>query len=880
MTSSSPPVLPPAAAHWQALMQHIGSLHPRSGSTRSVVLLPFVQLLPAAKQAWLAQYPSGLMPRFETSSSWAEGLPPQAGEYGAYSQNRAQDALSARALLATLPSLQDRADSLCPDFLDLCVELAPLAASQPNAAQRATWAQHWAQELPRLLPEGDFLHTERLLQAAAVAWLGVAGFASDALFSPAAGAHFDQLLLVQGLHADPLAQALGDFWQAQGKRVERCQLAAPLELHSPAPAPRIMACADGEDMLARSAYAVLQHLENGTKPVALIAQDRHATRQLRAMLEAQGARIKDETGWKLSTTHAASLLWALLDAALQPANNAAQMAWLHSSLPPDDAGLQQLEKQLGKSHVTLTHNASAQKTFQHAPAALALLDTLAALGQALPLRKKLPLADWQNRLQQALALHGLHTRLQQDEAGAQILRLLEQSYQHNSPLSLQQFAHWLRDVLENAHFLSPSAPQQPDVFILPAAQLLGRSFAAVVWPGVDAQRLPLLPKQNSAFSSAQKQALGLPSAQAHAAVQLQVFLLAMQQPQLSLLWQKMDGEQALAPSPLLQVWQQAQGANCAPLPDLPELPFVNLPTTAQLPPQAQAGALRLSHISASGYAALRRCPYQFFTQQLLGLREADEAEQDPDASDWGQLVHATLADFHQQRQQAGDDGKSTEKSAARDAALLAACAEEALQQLMQQYSQNQAAMLLPYRRSWPQLAAHYLAWLAQDEADGDWHFAHAEYLPPTAACLQLPAPDAPLPLTGRIDRIDRNSAGQIRVIDYKTSNAKSLEKHIQNPLEDTQLPFYALLLGQQQAQLDGALYLAVNEKEACKALEQEQWQDAAAALQAGMQQDIGRIYAGAAMPALGHEEKACSYCPARGLCRKGQWQSPAATPSA
>lgn len=871
MTSSSAPVfsssLPddasPASRHWQALLQYIAQLHPRNSSIRTVVLLPFVQLLPAAKQAWLAQHHTGLMPRFETTSTWAASLPPVAIDEASYSQNRAQDSLRARALLADLPSLKSQGENLCAPLLDLCAELAPLAASLPSAAARAAWGQHWAQALPHLLPEGDFLHTERVLQAAAAAWLGISNFASDALFSPAVGAQFDQLLLVQGLRPDPLSNALADFWQAQGKRIERLAfIAAPLDMASLTPAPQIYACMDGEDLLAHSAYAVLQHLERGEKPVALIAQDRHATRQLRAMLQAQGARIKDETGWKLSTTHAASLVWALLEAALQPQNNAAQIAWLRNCLPHEHTGLAQLEKQLGKTHITLTQATSVQKIGANfSAAALALLDDLATLSKALPSHKKLPISQWQEGLQHALTLHGQQTRLQQDEAGAQILRLIEQAYEHSSPISLRQFANWLRDVLENAHFLSPSAPQQPDVFILPAAQLLGRSFAAVVWPGVDAQRLPLLPKANSALSRTQKIALGLPSAEDSAAAQQQTFLLAMQQTRLTLLWQKMEGEQALAVSPLLQVWQQTQGVGNAALPDLP---CTSLPNTPQLPPQAQAGALRLAHISASGYEALRRCPYQFFAQQLLGLRQEQELDQDPDLSDWGTLVHATLKAFHEER---------TSQPEADASAQLAACAEGEMQKLMQQYSTDNAAMLLPYRHSWPQLAAHYLTWLAQDEST-DWRYAAGEYQPEPRCQLHLSAPEAPLPLTGRIDRLDRNAAGQLRVLDYKTGNSKGLKDKIKAPLEDTQLPFYALLLGEQQTQLDSVLYLAVNEKNPTEAIAQNQWQDAAAALQAGMVQDLDRIYAGAPMTALGHEEKACQYCQARSLCRKGQWLNP------
>ena len=859
LSPSTTPKPPPAAAHWQALMQGIARLHPSASSSRTLVLLPFVQLLPTAKTQWLAQRSSGLMPRFETSSSWMASLPPMALAAHDYRQNIAQDSLQARDLLLQNQHLRSRSELLYQPLLDICAELAPLAASCPPSA-RPAWGQRWQTALPDLLPGGDFLDTERQLQAIAVAWLGLSDFASDALFSPAAGQQFEQIILVHGLRADPLSRSLAAYWQALGKSVHELPLAPPLHmpaLPDAANPPQIYACADEAALLAHSAYAVLQNLGAGRQPVALIAQDRHATRQLRATLEAQGARIKDETGWKLSTTHAASLVWAVLDAALQPSSNAAQIAWLHSCLPKAHPGLTQLEKQLGKTHATLSQTASAAHILQLPDAAMALLDDIATLGKTLPSRQNLPLTEWQDRLLCCLALHGLQQRLQQDEAGAQILRLLEPAAPSSRSISLRQFSAWLRDVLEDAHFLSPSAPLQPDVVILPAAQLLGRSFAAVVWPGVDAQRLPLLPKDSRTLSHAQRSALDLPSAQANADMQQQIFLLAMQQPQLAIFWQKMDGEQALAPSPLLQVWQQAQGQPCAQLPDLPHK---LLPRTPQLPPQAQAGALRLRHISASGYEALRRCPYQFFSQQLLGLRADEELEQDPEASDWGTLVHRSLKAFHELRQQQPQGDA---------AAQLASCAQREMEKLVQQYSANNATMLLPYRHSWPQLAAHYLSWLAQDEA-GDWRFEQGEYQPRSSS-LTLPAPESPLPLKGSIDRIDRNGAGHMRLLDYKTGSSSGLKEKIKTPLEDTQLPFYALLLGTEQPQLDSAMYLAVNDKESVQSLSQTQWQAAATALQAGMQQDFQRIYAGAHLLALGHEEKTCPYCPARGLCRKGQW---------
>jgi ATP-dependent helicase/nuclease subunit B len=42
-------------------------------------------------------------------------------------------------------------------------------------------------------------------------------------------------------------------------------------------------------------------------------------------------------------------------------------------------------------------------------------------------------------------------------------------------------------------------------------------------------------------------------------------------------------------------------------------------------------------------------------------------------------------------------------------------------------------------------------------------------------------------------------------------------------------------------------------------------------LRAGIRSDLGRIAAGAPLPALG-EGPVCDFCAARGLCRKDFWQ--------
>jgi ATP-dependent helicase/nuclease subunit B len=76
---------------------------------------------------------------------------------------------------------------------------------------------------------------------------------------------------------------------------------------------------------------VLAHLAQGRSPVALIAQDRQLTRRVGAMLAERGIAMRDETGWKLSTTRAAAGLMSLLRAMPWDASTDAVLDWLKNA---------------------------------------------------------------------------------------------------------------------------------------------------------------------------------------------------------------------------------------------------------------------------------------------------------------------------------------------------------------------------------------------------------------------------------------------------------------------------------------------------------------------------------------------------------------------
>src|SRR5690606_31838378 len=106
---------------------------------------------------------------------------------------------------------------------------------------------------------------------------------------------------------------------------------------------------------------------------------------------------------------------------------------------------------------------------------------------------------------------------------------------------------------------------------------------------------------------------------------------------------------------------------------------------------------------------------------------------------------------------------------------------------------------------------------------------------------------------GELDRIHHSAEGTPLLIDYKTESRARTEARIKQPLEDTQLAFYAALLGAPELR---AAYLSLSDVrggagETVQLMEQRELLAARDALLDGLLHDLDRIAAGAALPALG-----------------------------
>lgn len=825
---------------WQQWLVDI-SVHMRARSAhpaRTVVLLPYAQLMPQAARMWARVHPDGFAPRFETTQNWCRSLGgpgPSATDLGG---DPAFDALTARALLEQA-GVREQAEVATPLLLDSARELAALAAAVPPQ-ERAAWGQR-ARAAALMGLEAGALALEARVAQVAVAWAANSSYASDILFSSQVVEAIDCLVIVPGLQPDPLPAGLQPVWG------ERLRVLETPVVDATAAAVAFHETEDVQDEALRAAACVLRHLEAGRSPVAVAVIDRALMRRLRAMLAAHGVQMRDETGWKLSTSRAGAQLMAALRAAAWNASSDAVLDWLKHAPACDALALRELESALRRRpqrawrHVPNTLEARAPSTL---PELLAQVEAWRA-----PLQGTRTLAEWLVVLRGLLQATGQWAALQADLAGADVLAALRLEETASVPadapwarrrLNLADFTRWVDQVLESASF-KPEYPAQEQAVLLPLAQMLGREFAAVVLPGCDEQRLPTSPEPGGLWTAAQRAALGLPTRETLEAALRAAWADALVRPRVDVLWRRSDeGGEPLLPSPLVQLARREMRAQKAPDP----LASRTLTLAPVSRPAPAAPGLALSRISASAYQDLRHCPYRYFALRQLGLKEAEEIEGELDKRDFGLWLHAVLQRFH--------TGLDSDDRVRRRELLDAAAAEEAR---VQRLAEDE---FLPFMAAWPKVREGYLDWLVQHEAQG-WVYAEGE-----RDAIQ---PLGDLTLFGRLDRIDRAPDGTLMVIDYKTEPRDTTNRRIKEPLEDTQLAFYAALLPEDTLR---AAYVNLGEREGGKTYEQAEVVAVRDALIEGLLGDLGRIAQGAALPALG-EGSVCEYCAARGLCRKDFW---------
>ena len=853
--------------------------------SRCVVLLPFAQLLPLAQQYWAEVHPTGFSPRFETLRSWCEHLSPVTLKHSDLGFDASWDLFTAQSLLKSA-GLTQLAPDMAATLLNMARALVPQAAAV-SPELRTQWGQegkHWVAQTMA----APFLTVESAVAQTAIVWASHSSFATDALFAAQSFQDVDCCLWMPGVQADPMrqvcAQACGDTFQELVPVVSSENLSASqVYLHQ---------CSHISELAERAVACVLHHVQRGVLPLAVVAVDRVLTRRIHALLVQSGVLVKDETGWKLSTTQSGLHVMLALKAMAWNASVDEVLNWVKHA--PNWAGYRAdlLERNLIQSPQSLwrklqltpekigVEEGAVSQSVVNSDATW-LLEKLNVWRGVCQAPKKL--AQWLISVQDLLVDSGQWNLLEQDAAGELLLDVL---HLHNDAVddlqnvadapwavknySLSDFTQWVDGVLEGCSFV-PEAPSHAQVHILPLHNLYARPWNVVVLPGCDEVRLSVPHLGKGDWPESLRKVLGLPTKTEVQAQFKTQWEEAFKAPCVEVLWHTAEASGELI-QPSAWVLKLEKHTHQVLVEDL----RLDRTIEVAVPPQPQPAlgpfdqVLMPRRISASSYHDLRACPYRFFAKHVLGLKAPNELEFEIDKRLMGQWLHEVLKLFHEQVAVADT---SLPVSAKR--ALLDRMAE-----LVSQQMKLPQEDFVPFQASWPALRDGYLHWLAGHEDQG-FKFKAAE--------VKLEQSIEDWLLVGRIDRMDVSictSGGDSNlksptseppiswVLDYKTEIPPKTAARMKAPLEDTQLAFYAVLMGTQEDLQPLRLgYVNVAERDGTRCYEMKDVEGVRHEFVQGLLSDLRRIAAGLSMPALG-EGEACSYCEVRGLCRKDFWETP------
>jgi ATP-dependent helicase/nuclease subunit B len=630
-------------------------------------------------------------------------------------------------------------------------------------------------------------------------------------------------------------------------------------------------CLFGAHSLEQEARAaelqVRRWLLAGKQNIALVAQDRLVARRVRALLERAGVLVRDETGWTFSTLAVSTVLMRWLDALQSDFYYQDLLDLLKSPFifADQDASARkqavyQLE-QLVRKHGVASHlDAFLDLAHGEAEVQTALV-RLRQAADALR-RNSDTLSGWLRALDSSLSILGVLQGLGADEAGAKLLQALQTWQQEltadSTRFSRAEWRHWLAQQLDGNNFIDKSIDSP--VLLTSLTSTRWRSFDAVLLLGADASHLPSTDNGSMWFNDAVRSTLGLPTRENHLVQQRDDLfaLLAMNDTVLATWQASKSGEKNLL-SPHLEMLralhQLAYGD------DLADQELAGMLDSAQvstaefpLPEQAAMPAPTVPHslipnrISPSGYNSLVACPYQFYARHILRLNELDEVREGVEKRDYGEWAHDILHRFHQQFPVLVEHSRSE--------------LEEALQRISSEVfapTVERDYLARAWLLRWQQAIPVYLDAQLKSEAEG-WRYQNGE-MP-----FELPLTDD-LMMHGRIDRVDVQTEGVTRVLDYKMMDATRLRNKLKEAGEDVQLACYAHVY-----EADEAAFISI-EKD--KVIAVAPPQDLPELVQANFERLLAvfaQMRTGVAMPAHGVDE-ACMYCEMRGLCRKSDWSA-------
>jgi ATP-dependent helicase/nuclease subunit B len=685
---------------------------------------------------------------------------------------------------------------------------------------------------------------------------------------------------------------------------------------------RLLSANRFEELAWMAAKSVEQHIIAGKKNIALVAQDRLAARRTRALLARFGPAlaIRDETGWKLSTTRAAAALhsWLSLIRAPKEGPSAADLLeFLQNPFvdipailgkdPQDCNGLiAELEDRLiaaqahsgWESFYIAMEGVRYGTVFRQTPGNPLLLELLQFVrGRTVQWRSKnVDVSQAYQQLQGDITAFGMAQTLAEDSAGKQLLDVLltlEMPLQPSTIKSIQlRLSEWinlLSSAIEEASYQEGSKQAHANLSILPLSSTRLREFDAVIMVGCDENQLPAFSEPPLFFSETLNRLLHGSTIEHEFKQQARdLSQLLVSCPAVDLLWQSKsaNGEPIRAAAWIqrlqmaLPEWKQETQTACPGV--TKRVGASERMDGASAAPNA-ALPLPLS-MSPSAYRTLRDCPYRYYVRSLLGLRKQHGFDEGIDASLAGQTIHAVLHQFFRalKTQEQTDLAAIAYGSDARRA-WMTQHLNQASERIFDRFIAGDERVL-GVLRDWQKQIPSFIEWQLQREAEG-WRYLDGEIqvgfdLPFTTEDGELRM----MRIEGYVDRIDANMhSASAAVLDYKHQTIKRVRDRAASILDDPQLLIYARAvthadsnLPMQGRTVTDAEWVALktdiknSNGSAERSIAVADLAETAKQSMAQITEDVELLWARKTLNAFA-PDSVCRYCESRGICRKGMW---------
>jgi len=191
--------------------------------------------------------------------------------------------------------------------------------------------------------------------------------------------------------------------------------------------------------------------------------------------------------------------------------------------------------------------------------------------------------------------------------------------------------------------------------------------------------------------------------------------------------------------------------------------------------------------SASALESYRACPFLFYVSRALGLEPRALPQEGFNVTQRGMILHRILETVYAQ----AHDKRDCEELLG----LLPSCAEQVLADAPEHYGFRPTAWWQVTCQEIVNLVRHNIEALNSPDTLGQWtptffeqHFGLGSGSDPLVICCG----GEEIRLHGVIDRVDIAPAGNIRVIDYKSSSKNGYDRKELDKGKKLQLPIYAL----------------------------------------------------------------------------------------